>query len=82
MSIGADESQTTNAIVKDVKEQKNGNANSAGTSLANKVAVPFDTTIEPLLKENPRRFVIFPIQYLDIWQMYKKVSFCIHFIYM
>merc|ERR1712035_11655 len=27
---------------------------------------------EPLLKENPRRFVIFPIQYHDIWQMYKK----------
>ncbi|MBN3281139.1 RIR2 reductase, partial [Polyodon spathula] len=27
---------------------------------------------EPLLKDNPRRFVIFPIQYHDIWQMYKK----------
>merc|ERR1712029_376471 len=27
---------------------------------------------EPLLKENPRRFVIFPIQYHDIFQMYKK----------
>ena len=25
-----------------------------------------------LLKENPRRFVIFPIQYPDIFQMYKK----------
>lgn len=36
--------------------------------------VPFDPSIEPLLKENPRRFVIFPIQYHDIWQMYKKVS--------
>lgn len=35
---------------------------------------PFDPSIEPLLKENPRRFVIFPIQYHDIWQMYKKVS--------
>lgn len=29
---------------------------------------------EPLLKENPRRFVIFPIQYQDIWQMYKKAE--------
>nr|XP_026694515.1 ribonucleoside-diphosphate reductase subunit M2 isoform X2 [Ciona intestinalis] len=29
---------------------------------------------EPLLKENPRRFVIFPIQYHDIWQMYKKAE--------
>ncbi|CAG5118981.1 unnamed protein product [Candidula unifasciata] len=29
---------------------------------------------EPLLKENPGRFVIFPIQYHDIWQMYKKAE--------
>ncbi|RXM36969.1 Ribonucleoside-diphosphate reductase subunit M2 [Acipenser ruthenus] len=29
---------------------------------------------EPLLKDNPRRFVIFPIQYHDIWQMYKKAK--------
>ena len=28
--------------------------------------------IEPILKENPNRFVIFPIQYPDIWEMYKK----------
>jgi len=27
---------------------------------------------EPLLKENPGRFVIFPVQYHDIFQMYKK----------
>uniref|UniRef100_A0A4W4FBJ7 Ribonucleoside-diphosphate reductase subunit M2 n=1 Tax=Electrophorus electricus TaxID=8005 RepID=A0A4W4FBJ7_ELEEL len=31
-------------------------------------------TEEPLLKENPCRFVIFPIQYHDIWQMYKKAE--------
>lgn len=29
---------------------------------------------EPLLKENPRRFVLFPIQYTEIWQMYKKAE--------
>ncbi|XP_028296499.1 ribonucleoside-diphosphate reductase subunit M2 [Gouania willdenowi] len=29
---------------------------------------------EPLLKDNPRRFVIFPIQYHDIWKMYKKAE--------
>ncbi|XP_059179089.1 LOW QUALITY PROTEIN: ribonucleoside-diphosphate reductase small chain-like [Physella acuta] len=29
---------------------------------------------EPLLKENPNRFVLFPIQYHDIWQMYKKAE--------
>ncbi|CAJ0578620.1 unnamed protein product, partial [Mesorhabditis spiculigera] len=27
---------------------------------------------EPLLKENPNRFVIFPLQYHDIWAFYKK----------
>jgi len=26
---------------------------------------------EPLLEENPNRFVILPIQYHDIWKMYK-----------
>ncbi len=31
-------------------------------------------TIEPLLKENPHRFVLFPIQHADIWQMYKKAE--------
>lgn len=28
--------------------------------------------LEPLLKENPHRFVMFPIQYKDIWELYKK----------
>ncbi|XP_060703187.1 ribonucleoside-diphosphate reductase subunit M2 isoform X2 [Hemiscyllium ocellatum] len=29
---------------------------------------------EPLLRDNPNRFVIFPIQYHDMWQMYKKAE--------
>lgn len=29
---------------------------------------------EPLLQENPRRFVLFPIQHPDIWQFYKKAE--------
>lgn len=44
------------------------------TTLPNVVTDNFDPSIEPLLKENPRRFVIFPIQYQDIWQMYKKAE--------
>merc|ERR1712051_416953 len=32
------------------------------------------TKQEPLLTENPRRFVILPIQYSDIWMMYKKAQ--------
>jgi len=31
-----------------------------------------DVEVEPLLKENPRRFVILPIQFDRIWMMYKK----------
>merc|ERR1712020_351820 len=33
-----------------------------------------DMNKEPLLSENPNRFVILPIQYNDIWQMYKKAQ--------
>ncbi|EMD87762.1 hypothetical protein COCC4DRAFT_51718 [Bipolaris maydis ATCC 48331] len=29
---------------------------------------------EPLLQENPGRFVLFPIKYHDVWQMYKKAE--------
>lgn len=29
---------------------------------------------EPLLKENKHRFVMFPIKYSDIWEMYKKAE--------
>ncbi|KAK7061629.1 ribonucleotide reductase small subunit [Favolaschia claudopus] len=29
---------------------------------------------EPLLKESRKRFVLFPIQYHEIWQMYKKAE--------
>lgn len=29
---------------------------------------------EPLLQENPRRFVMFPIEYPDIWRFYKKAE--------
>lgn len=31
-----------------------------------------DTSDEPLLKENPNRFVLFPIKHADVWEMYKK----------
>ena len=30
------------------------------------------TPIEPILRENPNRFVLFPIQHDDIWNFYKK----------
>jgi len=34
----------------------------------------FDESEEPLLKENPRRFVLFPLQFQDIWRMYKQAE--------
>ncbi|EEB14328.1 Ribonucleoside-diphosphate reductase M2 subunit, putative [Pediculus humanus corporis] len=34
----------------------------------------FNKEIEPLLKENIKRFVIFPIEFPDIWHMYKKAE--------
>lgn len=40
----------------------------------NKEVTEFDPQLEPLLRDNPRRFVIFPIQYPDIWSMYKKAE--------
>ena len=30
--------------------------------------------LEPILKDNPNRFVLFPIQHSDIWEMYKKAE--------
>ena len=32
----------------------------------------FNSSDEPLLRENPNRFVVFPIEYPDIWKMYKQ----------
>merc|ERR1712004_687042 len=37
-----------------------------------KKEVKTNVSEEPLLKENPQRFVILPIKYDDIWKMYKK----------
>merc|ERR1711978_707612 len=39
-----------------------------------RAALNVDFSEEPLLKDNPNRFVILPIQYDDIWRMYKKAQ--------
>lgn len=36
-----------------------------------------DAADEPLLMDNPYRYVLFPIQYHDIWQKYKEQESCI-----
>lgn len=30
--------------------------------------------VEPLLEETEKRYVLFPIKYQEIWQMYKKAE--------
>jgi len=37
-----------------------------------KLSESMSQQIEPLLKENPNRFVLFPIEHNDIWSFYKK----------
>lgn len=49
---------------------------SLGTLIQQESKAPTNPSVEdePLLRENPRRFVVFPIEYHDIWQMYKKAE--------
>ncbi|XP_046654551.1 ribonucleoside-diphosphate reductase subunit M2-like [Daphnia pulicaria] len=44
------------------------------TTVEKSVQVRDNDQNEPLLRPNPSRFVLFPIQYRDIWQMYKKAE--------
>lgn len=53
--------------------EKEETVSSTTTVAKNNVTYEFDPSLEPLLRDNPRRFVIFPIEYQDIWKMYKKV---------
>lgn len=39
---------------------------------AEKRVMYHDDEKEPILTENNNRFVLFPIKYNDIWEMYKK----------
>tara|TARA_B110000285_G_scaffold31227_2_gene32238 strand:- start:3570 stop:4616 length:1047 start_codon:yes stop_codon:yes gene_type:complete len=47
------------------------NTSSVNIDLEKELATKI-TVEEPILKENPNRFVLFPIQHSDIWEMYKK----------
>ena len=37
---------------------------------------PMSNNVEPILTENPDRFVIFPIKHDDLWEWYKKCEAC------
>merc|ERR1719187_2402848 len=58
------------------KENVLKNSSPLKSRSTDKVAKNFshEEEVEPLLKENPRRFVILPIQYGDMWQLYKKAE--------
>lgn len=56
-------------------EKKDSASNGDGfVAIKETATMEFDPELEPLLRENSKRFVIFPIKYKDIWDMYKKVS--------
>lgn len=59
----------------DMEQSKDNETKTNDFSAIKSVAtMDFDSQLEPLLRENPKRFVVFPIQYKDIWDMYKKVN--------
>ncbi|RGP70499.1 ribonucleoside-diphosphate reductase subunit m2 [Fusarium longipes] len=63
--------QTTDAelktkIVEETKKEEPKTSVAAG--------IKAEEADEPLLQENPQRFVLFPIKYHEIWQMYKKAE--------
>ena len=62
----------TSRLSLDDKENVGKPVKKSNTDVKPKTEV--EETREPLLMENPRRFVILPIQYGDIWQMYKKAE--------
>ena len=51
------------------RETKTDSAPKIDEVLDHKVSLDND---EPILKDNPNRFVLFPIQHNDIWDFYKK----------
>jgi ribonucleoside-diphosphate reductase beta chain len=58
--------QSTNDMPTDVQHQVDG-------QLAIDAVLPENTAVvEPILEDNPNRFVLFPIQHDDIWNFYKK----------
>uniref|UniRef100_A0A336MZI6 ribonucleoside-diphosphate reductase n=2 Tax=Culicoides sonorensis TaxID=179676 RepID=A0A336MZI6_CULSO len=65
--------QRDSGVVMEEVAKKENKTEEVG-SIAEKKGMEFDPSLEPLLKDNPRRFVIFPIEYHDIWQMYKKAE--------
>eukprot|EP00744_Colponema_vietnamica_P001489 GILI01002462.1.p1 GENE.GILI01002462.1~~GILI01002462.1.p1 ORF type:complete len:427 (+),score=124.89 GILI01002462.1:38-1282(+) len=61
-------SENSNPIVD--KDQRNVSVRSK----RHRSETPFNVSDEPLLRPNPHRFVLFPIQHNDIWEKYKEAE--------
>merc|ERR1712045_450633 len=63
-----------NLSISSNKENSNNVVAKKATKDIYKSDMTTNASEEPLLRDNPNRFVILPIQYDDIWRMYKKVQ--------
>lgn len=72
-SVKAVTSPQQEAIIAAVKRGQQDNT-SVGESLNQRAISQLheDDLDEPLLQDNPNRYVLFPLQDMDIWNMYKK----------
>ena len=57
-----------------VRKAANNPPSSKKVSYHKKAKIQGRLAPEPLLQENPHRFVLFPLQHNDIWRMYKKAE--------
>ncbi|KAF5297802.1 hypothetical protein FQA39_LY11951 [Lamprigera yunnana] len=78
--VDVKENQLTLNPAKNVLTENNINilinqqANNENKMKPKEKILKFDPQLEPLLRDNPRRFVIFPIEYPDIWARYKEAE--------
>ena len=70
--VGPEEEEKA-SVIKIVVPTTSGDENEPITQII-KSTTSLSNEDEPILKENPDRFVLFPIKYLDIWGMYKKAQ--------
>ncbi|XP_058686504.1 ribonucleoside-diphosphate reductase subunit M2 B isoform X1 [Poecile atricapillus] len=62
------------AVLQGARMEGEGTRTPGGQSSSSAAENGSDLDEEPLLRKNHRRFVIFPIQYPDIWKMYKQAQ--------
>ncbi|GJE84429.1 ribonucleoside-diphosphate reductase subunit [Phanerochaete sordida] len=71
-AIAFDDAKPTKPVVEEKSQADDEELAALRTRFVGQVDLP--EHMEPLLMESKRRFVLFPIQYPEIWQMYKKAE--------